>query len=113
MTKKRSLSKARPITEEGDFLQIKSIDHVHFYVGNAKHASYFWWKAFGFAPVAYSGLETGNRDYASYVLQSGKIRFVLSAAYNPTSEISAHHMVHGDGVKIIALEVEDVAPAWK
>jgi len=113
MTKKSSTSKARPITEEGDFLQIKSIDHVHFYVGNAKHALYYWWKAFGFTPVAYSGLETGNRDFASYVLQSGKIRFVLSAAYNPTSEIAAHHMVHGDGVKTIALEVEDVAQAWK
>ena len=113
MTKKNSTSKVRPITEEGDFLQIKSIDHVHFYVGNAKHALYYWWKAFGFAPVAYSGLETGNRDFASYVLQSGKIRFVLSAAYNPASEIAAHHMVHGDGVKTIALEVEDVAQAWK
>ena len=113
MTKKNSTSKVRPITEEGDFLQIKSIDHVHFYVGNAKHALYYWWKAFGFAPVAYSGLETGNRDFASNVLQSGKIRFVLSAAYNPASEIAAHHMVHGDGVKTIALEVEDVAQAWK
>ena len=51
----------RPITEEGDFLQIKSIDHVQFHVGNAKHAMYFWWKGFGFTPVAYSGLETGNR----------------------------------------------------
>jgi hypothetical protein len=60
------------MTEEADFLQIKSVDHVHFYVGNAKHAMYFWWKAFGFKPVAYSGLETGNRDFASYVLESGR-----------------------------------------
>ena len=103
----------RPLTEEGDFLQIKSIDHVRFYVGNAKHAMYYWWKGFGFTPVAYSGLETGNRDFASYVMQSGKIRFVVSASYGPVSEISAHHMVHGDGVKVIALEVEDVAKAWK
>jgi len=58
------------MTEEADFLQIKSVDHVHFYVGNAKHAMYYWWKAFGFKPVAYSGLETGNRDFASYVLES-------------------------------------------
>lgn len=104
---------SRPITEEGDFLQIKSIDHIHFYVGNALHAKYFWWKGFGFQPVAYSGLETGNRDFASYVLQSGQIRFVVSASYGPTSEIAAHNMVHGDGVKVVALEVDDVEKAWK
>ncbi|GAB4534253.1 MAG: 4-hydroxyphenylpyruvate dioxygenase [Anaerolineales bacterium] len=102
-----------PLTQEGDFLQLKAIDHVHFYVGNAKQAMYYWWKGFGFQPVAYSGLETGNRDYASYVLQSGNIRFVVSAAYRPTHEIAAHHMVHGDGVKVIALEVDDVAQAWR
>lgn len=103
----------RPITEEADFLQIKSIDHVHFYVGNAKHAMYYWWKAFGFTPVAYSGLETGNRDYASYVLQSGQIRLVLSAGYAPTSPVAAHHLLHGDGVKVIAIEVDDVESAWR
>lgn len=113
MTKKASSSKPRLITEEGDHLQIKSIDHVHFYVGNAKHAMYFWWKGFGFTPIAYSGLETGNREFASYVLQSGKIRFVVSAPYSPTSEIAGHHMVHGDGVRTIALEVENVAQAWR
>jgi 4-hydroxyphenylpyruvate dioxygenase len=104
---------SRPMTEEADFLQIKSIDHVHFYVGNARHAMFYWWKAYGFKPVAYSGLETGNRDFASYVLQSGQARFVVSAPYGPTSEIAAHHMVHGDGVKVIALEVDDVEKAWK
>jgi 4-hydroxyphenylpyruvate dioxygenase len=103
----------RPITEEGDFLQIKSIDHVRFYVGNAKHAMYYWWKGFGFTPVAYSGLETGNREVASYVLQSGQIRFVLSAPYGPSSPLASHHMLHGDGVKVIALEVDDVEQAWK
>jgi 4-hydroxyphenylpyruvate dioxygenase len=104
---------SRPMSEEADFLQIKAIDHVHFYVGNAKQAMYFWWKGFGFTPVAYSGLETGNRQFASYVLQSGHIRFVLSAAYAPTHEMAAHHMVHGDGVKVIALEVDDIEKAWK
>jgi 4-hydroxyphenylpyruvate dioxygenase len=103
----------RPMTEEADFLQIKAIDHVHFYVGNARHAMYYWWKAFGFRPVAYSGLETGNRGFASYVLESGNARFVVSAGYAPSSEISAHHMVHGDGVKVIALEVDDVEKAWR
>ena len=103
----------RPMTEEGEFLQIKSIDHVHFYVGNAKHAMYYWWKGFGFKPVAYSGLETGNRDFASYVLESGQTRFVVSAPYSPSSPVAAHHMVHGDGVKVIAMEVDDVEKAWK
>ncbi|MGA7193699.1 MAG: 4-hydroxyphenylpyruvate dioxygenase [Anaerolineales bacterium] len=112
-SKSAPVSDSRPMTEEADFLQIKSIDHVHFYVGNAKHAMFYWWKAYGFKPVAYSGLETGNRDFASYVLQSGQARFVISAPYAPTNEIAAHHMVHGDGVKVIALEVEDVEKAWK
>jgi 4-hydroxyphenylpyruvate dioxygenase len=108
-----SKSESRPITEEGDFLQIKSIDHVHFYVGNAKHAMYYWWKGFGFKPVAYSGLETGNREFASYVLEAGTARFVVSAPYAPSSPLAAHHMVHGDGVKVIAMEVEDVESAWR
>jgi 4-hydroxyphenylpyruvate dioxygenase len=103
----------RPITEEGDFLQIKSVDHVHFYVGNAKHTMYYWWKGFGFTPVAYSGLETGNRDFASYVLQSGQIRLVVSAPYGPSSPLAAHHLLHGDGVKHIAIEVDDVEKAWR
>jgi 4-hydroxyphenylpyruvate dioxygenase len=105
-------TETRPMNEEADFLQIKSIDHIHFWVGNAKQAMYWWWKGFGFTPVAYSGLETGNRLFASYVLQSGQIRLVISAPYGPTSEIAAHQMVHGDGVKVIALEVDDVAQSY-
>src|SRR5574341_2037687 len=112
-SKPTPVADSRPIMEEADFLQIKSIDHVHFYVGNAKHAMYYWLKAFGFKPVAYSGLETGNRAFASYVLESGQQRFVISAAYAPTHEIAAHHLVHGDGVKVIALEVDDVENAWQ
>ncbi len=103
----------RPMTEEADFLRINSFDHIHWWVGNAKQAMYWWWKAFGFKPVAYSGLETGNRDYASYVLESGKIRFVLSAPYRPTSEMAAHHLLHGDGVKHLALGVDDVESAFR
>lgn len=103
----------RPITEEADFLQIKSIDHIHLWVGNAKHSMYYWWKGFGFRPVAYSGLETGNRKFASYVLESGKIRFIVSSAYSPSHEIAGHHMLHGDGVKVIALGVDDVEQAFR
>ena len=103
----------RQITEEADFLQIKSVDHIRFWVGNAKQSMYYWWKGFGFTPVAYSGLQTGNRRSASYVLESGKIRFIVTAAYSPTDEISAHHMLHGDGVKHVALGVEDVEQAYR
>lgn len=103
---------ARSMTDEGDFLTLNNIDYVQIWVGNAKQAMYFWWKGFGFKPVAYSGLETGNRRFASYVLESGKIRLVVSAPYHPSDEMSAHHMLHGDGVKIIALGVDDVAEAY-
>lgn len=103
----------RPMTEEADHLKINSIDHIHWWVGNAKQAMYYWWKGFGFKPVAYSGLETGNRQFASYVLESGTIRFVISAPYKPTSEMAAHQMLHGDGVKVVALGVDDVDIAYR
>lgn len=103
----------RPMTEEADYLKLNSIDHLHLWVGNAKQAMYWWWKGFGFTPVAYSGLETGNRRFASYVLESGKIRLVVSAPYKPTDEMAVHHLLHGDGVKIIALGVDNVGDAFK
>ncbi len=103
----------RSLSEEADFLKLKNFDHVHFYVGNAKHAMYYWWKAYGFKPVAYSGLETGNREFASYVLESGHIRIVVSAPYGPSSSLAAHHLLHGDGVKMIGLEVDDAAQAFE
>ncbi|MBT3241456.1 MAG: 4-hydroxyphenylpyruvate dioxygenase [Chloroflexi bacterium] len=103
----------RPITEEANFLKLKNVDHVHFWVGNAKHAMFYWWKGFGFKPVAYSGLETGNRQFASYLLESGNARLVLSAPYSPSSEISGHHLAHGDGIKAIAFEVDDVEQAYQ
>jgi 4-hydroxyphenylpyruvate dioxygenase len=105
-------AQARDLTQEADFLKITSWDHIHWWVGNAKQTMYYWWKGFGFKPVAYSGLETGNRNFCSYVLESGKIRFVVSSAYHPTSELAAHHLVHGDGVKYMALGVDDVASAF-
>jgi 4-hydroxyphenylpyruvate dioxygenase len=112
MTDTATAIETRPMTEEADFLVIKNIDHIHFWVGNALQAMYFWWKGLGFTPVAYSGLETGNREFASYVLESGHIRIVVSAPYGPTTEMSAHHLLHGDGVKVIALEVDDVPKAY-
>jgi 4-hydroxyphenylpyruvate dioxygenase len=88
-------------------LKIKRIHHVQFWVGNAKQAAFYYRKAFGFSQLAYSGLETGNRDTASYVLSQGRIRLVLSTPFDPQSPASEHIRVHGDGVRDIALLVED------
>ena len=98
---------------EQDFMPIKGWDHIEFYVGNARQAAVFYQQTFGFVPVAYSGLETGVRDRASYVLQQGKIRFVLTTALGPESPISQHVLLHGDGVKDIALQVPDAEKAYK
>ncbi len=95
-----------------DFLPLKGTDHIEFYVGNAKQASYFYQHAFGFELVAYSGPETGVRDRASYVLQQGKIRFVFTTPLGPDNEINAHISKHGDGVKVLALWVDDAEKAY-
>jgi 4-hydroxyphenylpyruvate dioxygenase len=95
-----------------DFMPIKGIDHVEFYVGNAKQAAHFYHSAFGFAHRAYSGLETGVRERASYVMEQGKIRLVLSAALGPDNTISRHVNLHGDGVAVVALAVPDAASAY-
>src|SRR3972149_11230621 len=102
----------RPMGQEADLFKINAVDHVEFGVGTAKQ-SVFYWKYWGFKPASYSGLETGNRRYASWVVEQNKIRFVLSTPYSPHDEMAAHHMLHGDGVKVIAMEVEDVEQAWR
>lgn len=96
-----------------DFLPIKGLDHVEFYVGNAKQAAHFYRIGFGFTPTAYSGLETGSRETASYVLEQGKIRLVLTTALGPDHAIARHCHLHGDGVGVIAMEVPDVASAYR
>lgn len=96
-----------------DFLPINGTDFVELYVGNAKQAAHFYKTAFGFQSLAYSGLETGNKEKCSYVIQQGKIRLVLTSPFNPDSEISQHIRVHGDGVKYIALWVDDAAKAYE
>jgi 4-hydroxyphenylpyruvate dioxygenase len=113
MAIKEAPPEVRPMTEEADFLTLKGMDHIELWVGNAKQAAYFYQHAFGFTPVAYSGLETGNRKTTSYVMQQGKIRLVLTGSYHPNTELSAHHMMHGDGVKYIALEVPNAADAYE
>lgn len=90
-----------------DFLPLNGTDHVEFYVGNAKQSAYYYQSAWGYELVAYAGPETGARDRASYVLQQGKIRLVLTSSILADSEISKHHVLHGDGVKVLALWVDD------
>lgn len=96
-----------------DFLPIRGMDHVEFYVGNARQAAHFYRTGFGFALVAYSGLETGNRETTSYVMQQGSIRLVLTTSLGPDHPIARHAHLHGDGVGVIALEVPDAASAYR
>jgi 4-hydroxyphenylpyruvate dioxygenase len=95
-----------------DFLPLLGTDHVEFYVGNAKQSAYYYQTAFGYSLVAYSGPETGVKDKASYVLQQGKIRLVLTTALQPDSYIAEHVKKHGDGVKVLALWVDDAAKSF-
>lgn len=106
------------ITEEvsnevKDFLPLKRIDHVEFYVGNAKQSAFFYQYAFGFKLKGYAGLETGLRDRVSYLLEQGKIRFVLTGSLTDDSLIAQHHKSHGDGVKDIAIEVDDATKSYE
>jgi 4-hydroxyphenylpyruvate dioxygenase len=96
-----------------DFLPLMGTDYVEFYVGNAKQAAHFYKTAFGFQSHAYSGLETGARDKVSYVLKQDKIRLVLTTALNSNSPIGEHVNKHGDGVKVIALWVEDARKSFE
>jgi 4-hydroxyphenylpyruvate dioxygenase len=96
-----------------DFLPLKGTDHVEFYVGNARQAAYFYRTAFGMSLVAYAGPETGLRDRASYVVQQGKIRFVLTTALRSGNPIADHVARHGDAVRVVALWVDDARAAWR
>lgn len=96
-----------------DFLPINGTDYIEFYVGNAKQASLFYQHCFGFELVAYAGPETGMRDKVSYVIKQGKIRFVLTTAVRDNSPIAEHVRKHGDGVKVLALWVDDATKSFK
>ncbi len=96
----------------GDFLPLLGTDHIEFWVGNAKQAAYYYQHAFGFELIAYAGPETGVKDKASYVLKQGKIRFVFTTSMHPDSEISEHVRRHGDGVKVLALWVDDAEKSF-
>jgi 4-hydroxyphenylpyruvate dioxygenase len=108
-----TMSAASSQTAITDFLPINGTDFIEFYVGNAKQASFFYRTAFGFQLIAYSGPETGVRDRASYVLKQGKIRLILTTPMHPGNDISTHVEKHGDGVKVLALWVDDAEKSWK
>ena len=96
-----------------DFLPLNGTDHVEFYVGNAKQAAFYYKTAFGFQDLAYAGPETGVRDRVSYVLQQGKIRLVLTTPLRSDDPIAEHIRKHGDGVKALALAVDDAYDAFE
>jgi len=96
-----------------DFLPLLGTDYIEFYVGNAKQAAHYYKTAFGFQSFAYRGLETGSKDTVSYVLKQDKIRLVLTSPLNSKSPINDHIVKHGDGVKVIALWVEDARAAYE
>jgi len=96
-----------------DFLPLLGTDYVEFYVGNAKQAAHYYKTAFGYQSLAYAGLETGVKDRASYVLKQDKIRLVLTTPLNADSPINEHLRKHGDGVKVVALWVEDAKSAYE
>ena len=94
------------------FLNLYGTDYIEFYVGNAKQAAHYYQTAFGFQALAYSGPETGVRDRASYAVRQNKITFVFTSGLRPDHEISQHVLLHGDGVKAIALIVDNASSAW-
>ena len=96
-----------------DFLPLQGTDYVEFYVGNAKQAAHYYMSAFGFQGIAYAGPETGMKDRVSYVVRQNKLTFVLTTALRPGNDIADHVYKHGDGVKVLALKVDDAADAWK
>ena len=95
-----------------DFLPLQGTDFVEFYVGNAKQAAHYYMSAFGFQAVAYAGPETGMKEKASYVVQQNKLTFVLTTPLRPNNDIADHINKHGDGVKFLALRVDDASDAW-
>ncbi|WP_267593053.1 4-hydroxyphenylpyruvate dioxygenase [Carbonactinospora thermoautotrophica] len=104
-------ARERDVSE--DPFPVLGMDHVHFWVGNAKQAAHYYSTAFGMTCVAYRGPETGSRDHASYVLTSGAVRFVFTAEVHAGTEVGRHVARHGDGVVDLALEVPDVHRAYQ
>ena len=113
ITDNTSLKLEKIFEEAEDFLPLNGTDYVELIVGNAKQAAHFYKTAFGFQDMAYAGLETGMKDRTSYVLQQGKIRLVLTTPMDSDSWMNEHLTKHGDGVKVVALWVDDATKSWK
>ncbi|MBT9484721.1 4-hydroxyphenylpyruvate dioxygenase [Sediminibacterium sp.] len=110
-----NISSALPLNaalKQGDFLPLQGTDYVEFYVGNAKQAAHFYKTAFGFQSLAYAGPETGIKDKVSYVVRQNKLTFVFTTPLRSNNPIADHIYKHGDGVRHLALMVEDAADAW-
>ena len=103
----------RVLAATTDFLPLQGTDYVEFYVGNAKQAAHYYMSAFGFQALAYAGPETGTKDKVSYAIRQHKLTFVLTTPLRPGNEIADHIAKHGDGVKYLALRVDDAASAWE
>ena len=103
----------KTVPEAEDFLPLLGTDHIELYCGNAKQSAYYYMMAWGFEPVAYSGLETGRNDAVSYVLRQDKITLVLTSPLGADGPINDHINQHGDGVKTVALWVDDAEKSWK
>ena len=108
----QTLTQASSNQTQQDNFPLKGTDHIEFYVGNAKQSALYYQAAFGYEWVAYKGPETGSREVISYVLQQGKIRIVLTSALSSDHEIAKHVALHGDGVKVLALWVDDAVKAY-
>jgi len=110
--KTTTLPNEKPTVAE-DFLPLQGTDYVEFYVGNAKQAAHYYMSAFGFQALAYAGPETGIKDRTSYAVRQNQLTFVLTTALRAGNPIADHVYKHGDGVKVIALRVDDAESAWK
>ena len=106
------LSFKQSINNSNDFLPLEGTDYVEFYVGNAKQAAHYYMSAFGFQPLAYAGPETGIKDQASYAVRQNKLTLVLTTPLRTENPIADHIYEHGDGVKCLALKVNDATDAY-
>jgi 4-hydroxyphenylpyruvate dioxygenase len=102
-----------PKQASADFLPLQGTDYVEFYVGNAKQVAHYYKSAFGFQSIAYSGPETGSKEKVSYVVRQNKLTLVFTTALFPGNPVSDHVNLHGDGVKFLALRVDDATSAWQ
>src|SRR5687768_10810859 len=108
----KTVTNKNPETQT-DFLPLEGTDYVELYVGNAKQAAHYYMSAFGFQALAYAGPETGIKDRASYVVRQHKLTFMLTTPLRPGTPMADHIYKHGDGVKVIALKVNDATNAWE